>query len=129
MGVASKIYSLSIPLGTSINKSSYIMSLMMAPLIGAQMFGINISLESALYMIFPAIMLMIATPTVPGGILISYTAALAMLGVPVEALSIFMTIDPIIDMAATLTTCLGNTFATLITAGHEKMIDHEIFNS
>lgn len=129
MGVASKIYSLSIPLGTSINKSSYIMSLMMAPLIGAQMFGINISLESALYMIFPAIMLMIATPPVPGGILISYTAALAMLGVPVEALSIFITIDPIIDMAATLTTCLGNTLATIITAGHEKMIDHEIFNS
>ncbi|MBQ7560876.1 MAG: dicarboxylate/amino acid:cation symporter [Synergistaceae bacterium] len=129
MGVDSKIYSLSIPLGTSINKVTFTIGLIAAPLIGAQMFGINISIEKALYMIFPVIMLMLATPPIPGGILVSYTAAFTLIGVPVDALGIFVAIDPIVEMLATATACLGNTFATLITAGHEKMIDHEIFNS
>lgn len=129
MGVDSKIYSLSIPLGTAINKTGICITLAAGSLAVAHIYGVDTSMNKALSMIFPVIIMTVASPPIGGGEIISFAALLAMLGAPSEAVSLYIVIDPIVDLFATITVSLCNIFATLIAASSENMLDRKIFNS
>ncbi len=129
MGVDPKLYTISIPLGTAINKLGSCIQLSFGSLTLAYIYGINVSPLTALSMIFTFLLLGVAAPLVPGGTFISITAVIVMLGCPVEAVALLMSVAPAIDMVCAIVNAFGNTTTTLIAASHEKMIDREIFNS
>ena len=129
MGVDPKLYTISIPLGTAINKLGSCIQLSFGSLTLAYIYGINVSPLTALSMIFTFLLLGVAAPVVPGGTFISITAVLVMLGCPVEAVALLMSVAPAIDMVCAIVNAFGNTTTTLIAASHEKMINKEIFNS
>lgn len=129
MGVSPKLYTISISLGAAVNKLGSCIQLSLGTLTLAYVYGINIEPLTALSMIFTFLLLGLAAPVIPGGTFISISAILVMIGCPIEAIALLMSIAPGIDMVSSIANAYGSTMATLITASHENMIDREIFNS
>ncbi len=129
MGVSHKIYSLSIPLGTSICKAAFPISFVVFTLSAANMYGIELSMSSMISLAFSVIVLTISTPGLPGAAVIAMSALLTQAGCPLDFLGIAISVEAIEDLFHTSTTCMGNIACTLIAADGGNLIDREKYNS
>lgn len=129
MGISDKVYSLSIPLTTSVCKPAFPLIFAVLALSAANMYGIEVSLSSGIWLAFSIIVLTISTPGLPGAGTIAMSALLAQVGCPLEFLGISISIEAIDDMFNTTTTCIGNVACTVIAADGGKLIDREKYNS
>ncbi len=129
LGVPSKIYSLSIPLGATINMDGVSMYLAVFGLTFAKIYGIEITLPVLLSMAFTIIMLSAGAPTIYGVSLICLSVMLTSLGVPVdEALGQAVGMEVIAGMFRTINNSIGDMVGTLITASKEGVLDLEKYN-
>lgn len=129
MGIYPKMYTLSIPLGTSICKASYPIILSIITLSGANMYGIELTLSQMISLGLSVIMLTVSTPGLPGGGIIAISALLTQVGCPLEFLGIALSLDVIDDLVNTPTTCMGNIASTIIAVDAGKLINREKYNS
>lgn len=129
LGVPSKIYSLTIPLGATINMDGVSMYLAVFGLTFAKIYGIEITLPVLLSMAFTIIMLSAGAPTIYGVSLICLSVMLTSLGVPVdEALGQAVGMEVIAGMFRTVNNSIGDMVGTLITASKEGVLDLEKYN-
>ena len=129
LGVPSKIYSLTIPLGATINMDGVSMYLAVFGLTFAKIYGIEITLPVLLSMAFTIIMLSAGAPTIYGVSLICLSVLLTSLGVPVdEALGQAVGMEVIAGMFRTVNNSIGDMVGTLITASKEGVLDREKYN-
>ena len=129
MGVSPKIYSLSIPLASSICKAAFPLMFAVTTLSAVNMYGLKMSLSGALSLAFSIIVLSISTPGLPGSGIISQSALLTQAGCPLEFLGIILSLEAIDDIFNTPTTCMGNVACTVIAADGGKLIDRQKYNS
>ena len=129
MGISPKIYSLSIPLCTSICKAAFPITFATLTLSAANMYGIELSASAMISLVFSIIVLTISTPGLPGACVIALSALLAQAGCPLEFLGIALSIEAIEDLCNTPTTCMGNVACSIIAADGGKLIDREKYNS
>ncbi len=129
MGVSPKIYSLSIPLASSICKAAFPLMFAVNTLSAVNMYGLKMSLSGALSLAFSIIVLSISTPGLPGSGIISQSALLTQAGCPLEFLGILLSLEAIDDIFNTPTTCMGNVACTVIAADGGKLIDRQKYNS
>ena len=129
MGVSQKVYSLSIPLGTSICKAAYPIVMSVFTLSAANIYGVELSTSTMFSLAFLVIVLTIATPGLPGADLIALSALLAQAGCPLDFLGIAVSIEPIDDLVNTPTTCMANIASTLIAADGAGLLDREKYNA
>lgn len=129
MGVSQKVYSLSIPLATSICKASYPIMLSIPVLAAANTYGIGLSSSSMISLAFSVIVLTISTPGLPGAYVIALSALLAQAGCPLEFLGIAISILAIGDLFITPTACIGNIACTLIAADGGNLVEREKYSS
>lgn len=111
LGINSKLVKLGIPLSHSINKTHALFLLMTGTMCMAEVFSVNISWTSLIMMVLMATLLGIAAPSVPGGGVSVFTLLLSIYGIPMEALSIIISLDVICDRiytSATVSTCQLN---------------------
>ena len=123
LGVDKKVYSLSIPLGATLNMDGTCIYLAVFALGLARTYGIDISHGAMLSMVISIIVLSVGAPGIPGSGLICLSVLLTQLGVPVEAVGLIMGIDSLCGMFRCMSNCLGDVAVTAIVAKSEGALD------
>ena len=100
-----------------------------AVIFAAQAFNINLTTSDFMMVIATATLASIGTAGVPGVGLITLTMVFNSVGLPIEAISLIMGVDRILDMARTTVNVTGDAVCTTIVASQDGMINREIFES
>ncbi|MCR5330936.1 MAG: dicarboxylate/amino acid:cation symporter [Lachnospiraceae bacterium] len=130
LGVSSSVYSLSIPLGATINMDGVSMYLAVFGLTFAKIYGIEVTLPVLLSIAFTIIMLSAGAPTIYGVSLICLSVLLKSLGVPVDAaMGMAVGMEVIAGMFRTINNSIGDMVGTLIVVNKEGLLDLEKYNS
>ena len=129
LGIASRIYSFSIPLGATVNMDGSCVTLIITAFYMARIFGVEIN-GSELFTIFMMIMVLsMGAPGVPGGNLICISILLPCIGIPSDAIGIIMGVYSLVGMSQTMTNVTGDAIVTTIIASSEKAVDLDIYNA
>ena len=128
MGVSKKISSFTIPLGATINMDGTSIMQGVAVMFAAQAFGIQLTPMDYITVIGTATLASIGTAGIPSVGLVTLTMVFNSVGLPVEAISIIMGIDRILDMARTAVNITGDAVCTTIVACQNGAVDKEVFN-
>ena len=129
LGIKRKIYSLSIPLGATLNMSGSCIHLAIFALALAKAYGVQISGSILISIIISIVVLSMGAPGIPGSGLICLSVLIAQIGIPIEAIGLVMGIDPICSMFRTMINCLGDVAVSTIIAKNENEIDLNIYKS
>ncbi|MBQ7219615.1 MAG: dicarboxylate/amino acid:cation symporter [Synergistaceae bacterium] len=125
LGISSKLYSFGVPLGVSLNKSGLCAYSAMSIIAAANMYGVNIPAMSLVSLGVSILIVTLAAPSMPGSGIISLSILLAQAGCPVEFVGLAMSIDAVVDMLRTSTTCAGNIATEIIVAKLGGELDTE----
>jgi Na+/H+-dicarboxylate symporter len=128
LGISPKVCNFSIPLGATINMDGTCISLVLAGLYLAKMYGVTITSSMIPTLLITIILLSLGCPGVPGAGLVCLGIVLTQIGVPVSAIGLIMAIDPLLDMFDTLSNTTEDVACALITASREGLLDREILN-
>lgn len=129
LGIKRKIYSLSIPLGATLNMSGTCIQLTIFALAFAKSYGVQISTSILISLVISIIVLAMGAPGIPGSALICLSVLIAQIGIPVEAIGIVIGIDPLCSMFRTMVNCLGDVAVSTIIAKNENEIDMSVYQS
>lgn len=129
LGISRRIYSISLPLGATINMDGSCVVLCVSALFMAKIFGIPVTLPLLLTLAFSVFVLSIGAPGVPGAALVCLSILLPQLGMPSEAISLVMGLYSLIGMILVCTNVTGDAVMTLIVAKAEKQLDLKVYNS
>ncbi len=128
LGISPEIYTFSIPLGSTINMDGSCVTLIISCLFVAKVFQINVTPQLLTTMILAIFLLSVGAPGVPGGALVCLSILIPMMGVPAEAISLFIGLYAIVGMILSCTNVTGDAVVSLIVAKQEKKFDPKIFN-
>ena len=79
----------------------------------AQLFGIDVTVAGVFSLLLSASVITLATPGVPGGAYIAFSALLTQLGVPSEALACVIGIDAVMDLFIGVVNCFSTMVSTV----------------
>ena len=127
MGVSPKVYSLSLPLGATINMDGTCIYLSVFALALARICGVAIPPAALISVLISIIVLSLGAPGIPGSGLVCLSVLLAQLNVPIEAVALVMGIDPLIGMLRCMSNCLGDVAVSMIVAKQEGILDLEAY--
>ncbi|WP_029202026.1 cation:dicarboxylate symporter family transporter [Oribacterium sp. NK2B42] len=128
LGISKKIYSLSIPLGATLNMDGTCIYLGVFALALAKTYGIPVTGATLFSMSISIIVLSMGAPGVAGAGLICLSVLLEQMGVPLEAIGLVMGIDSLVGMFRTMSNCLGDVAVSTIVAKQEDALDMEKYN-
>lgn len=126
-GIDSKIYSITMPLGTSLNKNGSAISEIVTTIFMCYIFQINIDPALIGTLIVMDFVFNVAAPAVNGGGIICMSAIFAQLGIPSAAIGLYIVINPVVDLLVTGTNVLGNIFASFIVATKQNMLNKKTY--
>ena len=129
MGVSPRIYSLSLPLGATINMDGSCISLLISALFCARVFQVPITSSVLLSLFILIMVLSVGSPGVPGGNLVCIALLIPQIGVPAEAVSLIMGLYPLVGMMQTCTNVTGDAVVSMIVAKREGLLDMQKYNS
>ena len=101
LGISPKLVKVGIPLSYSIDKPTGMIMIMAGTMCMAQMFSVDISWSALITMTLTAFLLAIAAPAVPGSGVSVMTLLFTVYGIPLEALSVIISLDVITDRIVT----------------------------
>ncbi len=127
LAISPEIYSLSIPLGATINMDGTCVLMAVEALTLAKIYGVNVPFSALLGLAISIILMSIGAPGVPGSGIIILSMLLSQIGVPVEGVALVMGIGPLIGMFICMCNCLGDVVVTMVVAKSEKMINMAVF--
>ncbi|MBO4396085.1 MAG: dicarboxylate/amino acid:cation symporter [Eubacterium sp.] len=127
LGIHPRIFSLTIPLGATINMDGASISLIYITLSFCHIFGVGMTPHTLIPLMVMILMLSIGAPGIPNAGLVLLAMLAEQVNVPVEAVALIMGVYPIIDMFSTANNCLGDVVGTFIVAKSEGMVDMEVF--
>ncbi|MDO5047198.1 MAG: dicarboxylate/amino acid:cation symporter [Anaerococcus sp.] len=123
LGVPREISSFTIPLGATINMNGTAIYQGCAVIFIANAFGIDLTFGDLVTVILTAVLSSVGTAGVPGSGMIMLSMVLSSVGLPVEGVSLIMSVERIVDMFRTALNVTGDVVATFISANMEKLID------
>ena len=129
MGIPREISSFTIPLGATINMNGTAIYQGCAVIFIANAYGMDLTMGNLLTVVLTAVLSSVGTAGVPGSGMIMLSMVLSSVGLPVEGVSLIMSIERIIDMFRTALNVTGDVVATFVSANREKMIDTEKYLS
>ncbi len=128
LGISPEIYSFSIPLGSTVNMDGSCITLIISCLFVAKVFQIAVTPEILVSLFLAIFLLSVGAPGVPGGALVCLSILIPLMGVPAEAISLFIGLYAIVGMILSCTNVTGDAVVSLIVAKQEKKFDQKIFN-
>ena len=128
LGISPRVYSLSLPLGATMNMDGTCVYLGVFALGLAKLYGVQIMDTGLLPIAASIIVLSVGAPGVSGAGLVCLSVLLTQLNVPVEAVGLIMGIDPLLGMLRTMSNCLGDVAVSTIVAKSENLLDLNIYN-
>ena len=129
IGISSKVYSLTIPLGATLNMDGTCIQLAIFALALAKVYGVPVSDGSLLTMAFLIIILSMGAPGIPGAGVICLSVLLEQLQVPTEAVSLVMGIGPLLGMFLCMSNCIGDMVVTTIVAKQSGELNMEAYRN
>ncbi len=130
LGIDKKVYSLSIPLGATVNMDGTTIYMSVFGLLLARLYGLPINLSVYFTMTFAILMLSAGAPPVMGSSIICLTALLRTLGLPVEeAVSMVLGVEVIAGLMRTANNAVCDMVGSLIVANQEGLLDKEKYYS
>lgn len=117
--VSNKVCSLVIPLGTSMNMSGSALYECIAALFIAQAFGLEISFVTQIVVGFLALLTSLGVAGIPAGSLVCVIVILKTLGLPPEAIGLFLAVDRILDMCRTTVNVFSDSCCAVLVARSE----------
>ena len=127
IGVSRKVSSFTSPLGATINMDGTSIMQGVAVVFAAQAYGINLGISGYLTVIATATLASIGTAGIPSVGLVTLTMVFSAVGLPVEAITLIMGIDRILDMLRTAVNVTGDAVCTTVVAYQNKDVDKEVF--
>jgi Na+/H+-dicarboxylate symporter len=128
IGVSRKVSSFTIPLGATINMDGTSIMQGVAVIFAAQAYGIHLGVTGYLTVIATATLASIGTAGIPSVGLVTLSMVFTAVGLPVEAISLIMGVDRILDMMRTAVNITGDAVCTTIVAHQSGDLDRELFN-
>jgi len=116
MGVPREIYSITLPIGATVNMDGTAIYQALSAVFIAQLFGIALTPYHLTLLVLAAVIGSVATAAVPGGGTIMLAYVLSVLGLPLEGVGIMLAIDPIADALRTAVNISGDNAATALIA-------------
>ena len=129
LGLHKDTYSVSIPLGATINMDGTAIYQGVLALFIAQAFGIDLSAGQYAMIILTATLASIGTAGIPGAGLIMLGLVLTAAGLPLEGVALIAGIDRILDMARTTVNVAGDLMTTTLVGRSEQELDRAIYDS
>ena len=127
LGIAQKLYSLSIPLGATVNMDGSCIYMAVFSLSLAKIYGVTISGASLTAIVISIIVLSVGAPGIPGSGLICLSVLLSQIGVPTEAIGLVMGIDALVGMFRCMSNCTGDVAVSVAVAKREKLLDMDMY--
>jgi len=118
-GISKRIIAFVLPTGYSFNLDGSTLYLAVAAIFAAQAGGIDLPIGTQLTIMLTLMLTSKGVAGVPRASLVILSGALAMFGLPLEAIAIILGVDAIMDMARTSINLLGNCLATAVMARWE----------
>lgn len=128
MGISSRIYSFSIPLGANINMDGTSLMFCGTTLFLANLYGITIAPSALLSLVITIMLISVALPGVPGAGTACLLMVFAIVGVPAEAFGIVIGLIPLLELVETALNVAGDGAVTAIVASSEKALDMDTYN-
>lgn len=119
LGVPKHIVAFVLPTGYSFNLDGSTLYLSIASIFVAQAAGVHLSFGQQLLMMLTLMLTSKGVAGVPRAAFVILTGTLATFGLPLEAASIVLGVDALLDMARTSVNVLGNCLATAVVARWE----------
>ncbi|MBP5200976.1 MAG: dicarboxylate/amino acid:cation symporter [Schwartzia sp.] len=127
MGVSPQLSSFSIPLGATVNMDGGCFYFSIQAILLAKMYGVEMTPAFLWTLFVTVVALSIGAPGVPGGSFVCLTSIIVSFGLPVEAASIVLGIDPLTSMFRTSINTIGDIAATTALAKNENLMDEEVY--
>ena len=127
MGVSPRLSSFSIPLGATVNMDGGCFYFSIQAILLAKMYGIEMTPAFIWALFVTVVALSIGAPGVPGGSFVCLTSIIVSFGLPVEAASIVLGIDPLTSMFRTSINTIGDIAVTTALSKNEGMMDEEVY--
>lgn len=118
-GVSNKIASFTLPLGATVNMNGTALYECVAVMFIAQAYGINLTFNQQLIVIFTALLAAVGSAGIPMAGLVMMTVVLKAVGLPMEGIGLVLAVDRILDMFRTTINVYGDTCAAVIIAKSE----------
>jgi proton glutamate symport protein len=119
IGVPSRIVAFVMPTGYSFNLDGSTLYLAVAAVFAAQAGGIHMTLGQQIVMMLTLMLTSKGVAAVPRASLVILSGALAMFGLPLEAVAVILGVDAFMDMARTSVNLIGNCLASAVMARWE----------
>ena len=129
LGIHENVYSLSVPLGATVNMDGTCIYLAVFALTLARAYGVQISGASMISLILTILVLSIGAPGIPGAGLICLSVLLAQINVPIESVGLVMGIDALCAMFRAMSNSYGDIAASVIVAKSEKKLDRNVYHA
>ena len=127
LGVSQKVYSLSLPLGATMNMDGTCIYLSVFAFALARLCGVEIPPAALVSVMISIIVLSVGAPGIPGSGLVCLSVLLAQLNVPIEAVALVMGIDSFMGMTRCMSNCLGDVAVSTIVAKQEGVLDTDAY--
>ena len=127
MGVSPRLSSFSIPLGATVNMDGGCFYFSIQAILLAKMYGVEMTPAFVWALFVTVVALSIGAPGVPGGSFVCLTSIIVSFGVPVEAASIVLGIDPLTSMFRTTINTIGDIAVTTALSKNEDMMDETVY--
>ncbi|WP_099034775.1 dicarboxylate/amino acid:cation symporter [Lacimicrobium alkaliphilum] len=108
LGIHADIARFLIPLGATINMTGTALYQGVATVFLAQVFGVDLSLASYLFIVTMAVAASIGSPATPGAGIIILSMVLEGVGIPAAGIALILGVDRILDMCRTSVNVLGD---------------------
>ena len=118
-GVSNKIASFTLPLGATVNMNGTALYECVAVMFIAQAYGINLTFNQQLIVVFTALLAAVGSAGIPMAGLVMMTVVLKAVGLPMEGIGLVLAVDRILDMFRTTINVYGDTCAAVIIAKSE----------
>lgn len=123
LGIPQKVANFAIPLGQVLYKPDCVLCFMVIALCMAEYYCVDMTVMWLVTAVLTAVLLAMATPPVPGGMLSVFTVMFAQLGIPGEAVALAIAVNSILDFVMTAASLTYLQSEVTLTMGRLKMLD------
>ena len=119
MGLDRDTYSVTIPLGATINMDGTAIYQGICAIFIASCYGIHLTLSQMLTIVLTATLASIGTAGVPGAGMVMLAMVLTSVGLPVDGIALVAGVDRIFDMGRTTVNITGDAACTMVVSNLE----------
>ena len=127
-GISPKVYTFSIPFGSSFNMDGNCVYLTVAGLFIARLCGLELFDSDIVSLVFTVFILSIGSPITPGSAILCLTVLLSQLGISITAVSILFGVNTVIEMFLKASNSYGDVAVSLAIAQTEDLVDTSVYS-